>query len=87
LEPLSSWLHYVRKCFKIHFVIVLENQFDAPTTQSEKLGLKDVFFGLYQYQIIKTGLQLVEKWYYLSREKPVCDFTGALKDKQSSRLC
>jgi hypothetical protein len=40
--------------------------------------MKDVFFGLYQYQIIK---KLVEKWYYLSREKPVWDFTSTSKDK------
>jgi hypothetical protein len=49
-------------------------------SQSENWGLKTSFL---VYTSTSTGLQLVEKWYYLSREKPVWDFTGTLK----SRLC
>jgi hypothetical protein len=30
---------------------------------------------------VPDNKKLVEKWYYLSREKPVWDFTGTLKDK------
>jgi hypothetical protein len=37
------------------------------------------------YTSTSTGLQLVEKWYYLSREKPVWDFTGTLKDRSLPR--
>jgi hypothetical protein len=56
-------------------------------SQSEKLGLKDVFFGLYQYQIIKNWSSAGRKVVLFVARKTSLGFYWYFKRQASSRLC
>jgi hypothetical protein len=56
-------------------------------TQSKKLGLKDVFFGPYQYQIIKNWSSAGRKVVLFVARKTSLGFYWYFKRQASSRLC